>query len=127
MRIHVDLLFNKPLRRGGNIVNLDGSKTWVTFKYEGLPCFCFQCGLLGHDDRHCGSFPYSLDSSKQYGDWHKAGANSKGGMERLRALSSGGQNDDSVGKLGARSEEKTTLVIENSKDFKFDQGASMEF
>nr|POE86282.1 hypothetical protein CFP56_07087 [Quercus suber] len=84
MRIHVDLPFNKPLCRGGNIVNLDGSKTWVTFKYEGLPCFCFQCGLLGHDDRHCGSFPYNPDSSKQYGDWLKVGANSKGGSQAAK-------------------------------------------
>lgn len=27
IRIQVDLLFNKPFRRGGNIVNLEGEKT----------------------------------------------------------------------------------------------------
>lgn len=67
MRIWVDLLPNKPLRREGNVVNLDGSKTWITFKFERLPCFCFQCGLLGHDERHCLSFPYNPNSPKQYG------------------------------------------------------------
>lgn len=41
MRIRVDLPINKPLRRGGNIVNSDGEKYWVTFKYERLPSFCY--------------------------------------------------------------------------------------
>lgn len=50
MRIRVDLPINKPLRRGGNIINSDGEKYWVSFKYERLPCFCFQCGILGHDE-----------------------------------------------------------------------------
>lgn len=41
MRICVDLPINKPLRRGGYIINSDGEKYWVSFKYERLPCFCF--------------------------------------------------------------------------------------
>ena len=67
MRIRVDLPLNKPLCKGGNVVNLNGSKTWVTFKFKRLPYFCFQCGLLGHDEQHCASFPYNLDSPKQMG------------------------------------------------------------
>nr|POE95177.1 uncharacterized protein CFP56_25294 [Quercus suber] len=31
MRIRVDLPINKPLRRGGNIINSDGEKYWVSF------------------------------------------------------------------------------------------------
>ena len=57
MRIRVDLPINKPLRRGGNIFNPNGGKFWVTFKYERLPSFCFQCGILGHDEKHCTGFP----------------------------------------------------------------------
>ena len=41
IRIHVDLPIDKPLRRGGNIVNTEGEKFWVSFKYERLPNFCF--------------------------------------------------------------------------------------
>ena len=67
MRIRVDLPLNKPLRRKGNIVNLDGSRTRVTFKFERLPCFCFQYGLLGHDERRCASFPYNPDSPNNMG------------------------------------------------------------
>ncbi|KAK7825369.1 hypothetical protein CFP56_033137 [Quercus suber] len=94
MRIRVDLPLNKPLRRGGNIVNLDGSKTWVIVKFERLPCFCFQCGLLGHDEQHCPSFPYNPDAPKQYGVWLKAGGNLKESSERSRASSNRNQNDD---------------------------------
>ena len=88
MRIRVDLLLNKPLRKGGNVINLDGSKTWVTFKFARLPCFCFQRGLLGHDERHCPSFPYNPDSPKQYGVWLRAGGNLKESSEWSRASSS---------------------------------------
>ena len=53
MRVQVDLPITRPLRRGGNIVNPDGEKFWVSFKYERLPTFCFRCGILGHDERQC--------------------------------------------------------------------------
>ena len=56
MRIRVDLPINKPLQRGRNIVNPNGGKYWVTFKYERLPSFCFQCGILGHDEKNCPGF-----------------------------------------------------------------------
>ena len=32
MRIRVNLLLEKPLRRGGKIANMEGGKFWVTFK-----------------------------------------------------------------------------------------------
>ena len=53
MRVWVDLPITKLLRRGGNIVNSNGEKFWVSFKYERLPTFCFRCGILGHDERQC--------------------------------------------------------------------------
>ena len=110
MRIRVDLPLNKPLRRKGNIVNLDGSRTRVTFKFERLPCFCFQYGLLGHDERRCASFPYNPDSPKQYGFWLKAGGNSKEFSERSRASSSRSQDNDRLEKSGDGSGRKSTPV-----------------
>ena len=53
MRIKVEIPIDKPLRRGGYIANEEGGRSWVTFKYERLPTFCFNCGILRHDNRHC--------------------------------------------------------------------------
>lgn len=53
MRVRVGLQLDKPLRRRGKVANADGEKFWVSFKYERLPIFCFLCGRLGHDDKHC--------------------------------------------------------------------------
>ncbi|XP_075665583.1 uncharacterized protein LOC142635282 [Castanea sativa] len=53
MRVRVDLPIDKPLRRSGNIVNSEGEKFRITFKYERLPTFSFLCGILGHDEKHC--------------------------------------------------------------------------
>ena len=40
LRIKVDLPIDKPLRRGGNVVGIEGDKYWVHYKYERLPTFC---------------------------------------------------------------------------------------
>ena len=54
----------------------DGKRHWVTYKYERLPFFCYYCGVLGHDIRHCSAH---FEASKkdtpveyQYRDWLKA-------------------------------------------------------
>ena len=127
MRIQVDLPLNKPLRKGGNVVNLNGSKTWVTFKFERLPCFCFQCGLLGHDERHCASFPYNPNSPKQYGVWLKASGNSKELSERSKALSSWSQDDDRMEKSGDGLGGKSALVTASSADLESDQRVNLKF
>jgi len=127
MRSRVDLPLNKPLRKGGNIVNLDGSKTWVTFKFKRLPCFCFQCKLLGHDEWHCASFPYNPDSPRQYGVWLKASGNLKEFFERSRTSSSQRQDDDRLGKSGYSSSEKSAPVITSSADLESDQRVNLKF
>ena len=75
MRVRVDLPINRLLHRGGNIVNPEGEKFWVTFKYERLPTFCFLCGILGHDEKHCSGNSNTLKAHRQYGDrlWANGG------------------------------------------------------
>lgn len=53
MRVRVNVQIDKPLRRGGYVKNTEGERFWITFKYERLPTFCFICGRMGHDDKHC--------------------------------------------------------------------------
>ena len=72
MRVRVALPLSKPLRRGGFIVDSNGGKTWVHFKYERLPMFCHFCGVLGHDFHHCARH-FAAEKSDgeveyQYGD-----------------------------------------------------------
>lgn len=76
MRVKVALPISKPLRRGGFLAGMDGTRHGVTFKYERLPMLCHYCGVLGNDLRHCASYFAALkqgvEVELQYGDWLKA-------------------------------------------------------
>ena len=53
MRIRVTVNTTLPLCKG-RIFTLDnGSKGWISFKYECLPNVCYWCGRLNHFDRDC--------------------------------------------------------------------------
>ena len=64
---------DKPLHRRGYIKNDEGERIWVDFRYERLPTFCFRCGILGHDEKHCQASSLKHCSERQYGEWLKAG------------------------------------------------------
>ena len=112
MRVHADLTIDKPLRRGCHVVNPNGEKYWVTFKYERLPNFCFRCGILRHDEKHCPGFPHNSDSPKQYGDWLHANGNSKMGTEKSKTSNSRGLEE----RMGEGSDDKTTSTTTTSLD-----------
>ena len=84
MCVRIELPIEKPLRRGGYVSNMDGDRCWVSFKYERLPTFCFSCGKIGHDEKHCGVVTEKQSMEKQYGDWLRAGSMSKGSNKGLR-------------------------------------------
>ena len=48
-------------------------KGWVYFKYERLPIYCYQCGILGHQERECHKAKKGCISSEeddfQFGPW----------------------------------------------------------
>ena len=92
----MDVPIDKPLRRGGNIVNPEGEKYWVTFKYERLPNFCFICGvlaLLGHDEEHCYEYQGKSKCHRQYEDWIRANSGFKGVFEKQKAAGSVGSEE----------------------------------
>ena len=53
LRIRVSIDISTPLCRG-RLVRMGGpSPTWVDFRYERLPIFCYWCGMVDHDERDC--------------------------------------------------------------------------
>lgn len=98
MRIRVDLQLDKPLRRGGKVASVEGEKCWVSFRYERLPVFCFQCGKLGHDEKHCLDLP-DQQNPRQYGDWLRAQGNTRLGWEKSKSTSSGERDGGSEDRI----------------------------
>ena len=88
IRIRVDLQLDKPLRWRGRVASDDGEKFWVNFKYESLPTFCYLCGCLGHDDKHCWESSEHQNTSRQYGDWLRAYGNTRAVGDRSKSTSS---------------------------------------
>uniref|UniRef100_A0A2N9HFR8 Reverse transcriptase domain-containing protein n=1 Tax=Fagus sylvatica TaxID=28930 RepID=A0A2N9HFR8_FAGSY len=76
MRVRVKVDISKPLCRGRKARLLAGKETWIAFKYERLPNFCYWCGLLTHGDRECEKWLRSKGSlrreDQQYGAWLRA-------------------------------------------------------
>ncbi|KAM7462532.1 hypothetical protein LguiA_030653 [Lonicera macranthoides] len=56
MRIRVLMDVTKPIKRKMKIRRPGENGTWVNFKYEKLPNFCFFCGLIGHAEHYCEKF-----------------------------------------------------------------------
>ncbi|XP_023874702.1 uncharacterized protein LOC111987231 [Quercus suber] len=85
LRVRVEVQIDKPLRRGGYVKNEEGERIWVDFRYERLPIFCYRCGILGHDEKHCHESSMVQPAGRQYGEWLKAGGVIKagGGKEKL--------------------------------------------
>ena len=90
MRIRVNLQLDKPLRRRGKVAGDDGDKFWVSFKYERLPTFCYICGRMGHDDRHCPESAEHHNSPRQYGEWLRASRNQRFTAGKSKSTSSEG-------------------------------------
>lgn len=73
MKIRVRVNTTLPLCRG-RIFTLDnGSKGWVSFKYERLPNVCYWCSRLNHFDRDCERWIESSETltqkDQEYDPW----------------------------------------------------------
>nr|XP_023883814.1 uncharacterized protein At4g02000-like [Quercus suber] len=73
MRIRVRVDTTLPLCRGRIFTLENGSKGWVSFKYECLPNVCYWCGRLDHFDRNCDRWIQSggtlTQKDQEYGPW----------------------------------------------------------
>ena len=72
LRVRVQLDVTKKLIRGKKIAVEGGEQSWISFKYERLPNFCYKCGMLSHGLKDCPegkgeALPET--SALQYGAW----------------------------------------------------------
>jgi hypothetical protein len=121
LRIRVTLDLTKPLDRG-RALNLGGKTSWVEFRYEKLPLFCFRCGCIVHGPRGCpvpSSSRVNTDDTKKWGVWLRAidpsrrrwggGGTYRGDARRSTSPANGGENggeddvhpDDSSSRMGS--------------------------
>nr|GMD01183.1 uncharacterized protein LOC109173053 [Ipomoea batatas] len=74
IRIRVRINITKPLASGMRIRRNGGDWSWVSFRYERLPNFCFICGLIGHTEKFCIKLfeGFSPTAEKHFGPWLRA-------------------------------------------------------
>ena len=76
MRVRVKVDVTLPLCRGRVFKLGNGSKGWVSFKYERLPNICYWCGRLNHVDRDCDWWIQSSGTltkdDQEFGSWLRA-------------------------------------------------------
>lgn len=53
LRVRICLDATKKLIRGKKVSIEGGESRWVFFKYERLPNFYYQCGMLDHGEKDC--------------------------------------------------------------------------
>lgn len=55
LRVRVEIEISKPLPKGFWLRRNTGAgqDLWISYKYEKLSDFCYDCGRLGHDNRSC--------------------------------------------------------------------------
>lgn len=53
IKIKVSIYISKPIIAGMYIGNEKDGITWLDFRYENLPMFCFNCGIIGHNEENC--------------------------------------------------------------------------
>jgi hypothetical protein len=53
IKVKVEFNITNPILAGMYIGNINDDMNWVDFRYENLPLFCFQCGLIGHSFDNC--------------------------------------------------------------------------
>ena len=53
LRVRVRIDISKRLVHGKKVIIEGGESRWVQFKYERLPNFCYECGMLNHAVKEC--------------------------------------------------------------------------
>lgn len=112
LRVRIKMDLAKPLARG-RVLKLKGKSHWVTFQYERILKFCFDCGVIRHGSVGCRKI--NGDRGKdEYGLW-------------LQVPSPGRQRDWGRGRYGGQyaqhshMEEESSMQGMNSGSFEMER------
>lgn len=56
LRVRVVIPIDVSLKRKMKLRRSNDQWCWASFRYEGVPTFCFVCGMMGHSEKFCESF-----------------------------------------------------------------------
>uniref|UniRef100_A0A803Q028 Zinc knuckle CX2CX4HX4C domain-containing protein n=1 Tax=Cannabis sativa TaxID=3483 RepID=A0A803Q028_CANSA len=89
LRIRVGIDVSKPLLRGQMVTfPWMADDLWLDYRYERLPDFCYECGIVGHVFDKCALFMEKIDEGKEpdlsYGPWMEGSALPKSAYDRYR-------------------------------------------
>ncbi|KAF4352541.1 hypothetical protein F8388_012237 [Cannabis sativa] len=88
--MRVELPVSKPILVGLHFPMEEGVCLWGYFKYENLPCLCYRCGIIGHEEPQCRKKRRMIQDDfnhtvPMYGPWVHYGSRPKHCFELIQA------------------------------------------
>ncbi|KAJ4839290.1 hypothetical protein Tsubulata_035583 [Turnera subulata] len=120
VRVKVALNVEKPLRKMLSIRKSQGPSTGVSYRYEGIPNFCYLCGKLGHLIKECDRRNEESNEEEvlNYGEWMRATPwkpySAK--LEALEVKPNTRAQDDASSKASASTSQGVSLKLQVYKD-----------
>jgi hypothetical protein len=81
IKIKVAIDTKNPITSGIHIGNPKDGTSWIDFRFEKLPQFCFNCGMIGYDDKLCRNQAMELGTLAPLGPWIRSTQYGKRKME----------------------------------------------